>query len=147
MDMFEVPMNRFIDLNHEFVKVGDDIDWGELEISFKPYYSDRGRPGVPVRKIAGLLLLKDRFNISDEKALDIWLENPYWQFFCGEIYFQREKPFSLGEFSRFRKRVGKKGMGLISDVGEDHFGRFEDKTYMTYGDRKRRGFWDRLFSK
>ena len=147
MDMFEVPMNKYIDTGHEFVRVGDEIDWRVLENQFKPYYSEKGRPGIPVRKIAGLQLLKDRFNISDEKALDIWLENPYWQYFCGEVYFQKEKPFSLGEFSRFRKRVGKKGMELIFKVGEEQFGKLEDKTYMTYGDRKRRGFWDRFFSR
>jgi len=147
MDMFEVPMKKFIDTGHEFVRVGNDIDWKALEDQFEPYYSDKGRPGIPVRKIAGLQLLKERFNISDEKALDIWLENPYWQYFCGEVYFQKEKPFSAGEFSRFRKRVGKKGMGLITGVGEEHFGRLEDKTYMTYADRKKRGFWDRFFSR
>jgi len=147
MDMFDIPMKKYIDTGHEFVKIGDSIDWRKMETGFKQYYSDRGRPGIPVRKIAGLQLLKDRFNISDEKALDIWLENPYWQYFCGEVYFQKEKPFSLGEFSRFRKRVGKKGMGAITDVGKDHFGPLEDKTYMTYGDRKKRSFWDRFFSR
>ena len=145
MDMFDVPMKQYIDIKHEFVLVGDEIDWQKLESSFKSYYSDKGRPGIPVRKVAGLQLLKDRFNTSDEKALDIWMENPYWQYFCGEIYFQKEKPFSLGEFSRFRKRVGNKGMELIFDVGEENFGMLEDKTYNTYGDRKRRGFWDRFF--
>ena len=147
MDMFDVPMKKYIDTSHEFVRIGDNIDWGKLENSFKPYYSDKGRPGVTVRKIGGLQLLKDRFNISDEKALDIWLENPYWQYFCGEIYFQKEKPFSVGEFSRFRKRVGKKGMNIISTVGQEYFGELEDKTYMAYADLKKRGFWDRFFSR
>ena len=147
MDMFDIPMKKYIDIKHEFVRIGEDIDWRKLENKFKPYYSDRGRPGVPVRKIAGLQLLKDRFNISDEKALRIWLENPYWQYFCGEVYFQKDKPFSVGEFSRFRKRVGKKGMGMIFSVGEEHFGPLEDKTYMSYSDRKRRGFWDKFFSR
>ena len=147
MDMFDVPMKKYIDVRHEFVRIGDNIDWGKLENSFKSYYSDRGRPGIPGRKVAGLQLLKDRFNISDEKALRIWLENPYWQYFCGEVYFQKDKPFSVGEFGRFRKRVGKKGMDLIFNVGEEHFGVLEDKTYMTYSDLKRKGFWDRFFNR
>lgn len=145
--MFDVPMIKYIDTNHEFVKIGDEIDWRAFEINFKNYYSDRGRPGIPVRKIAGLELLKDRFSLSDEKALEIYPENPYWQYFCGEIYFQKDKPFSVGEFSRFRKRVGKKGMEMITKLGEEYFGDLEDKTYMKYSDRKKKGFWDKFFSR
>jgi IS5 family transposase len=147
MDMFDIPMKKYIDINHEFVSKGDDIDWVKLESDFKSFYSERGRPAISLRKIAGLQILKDRFSISDEKALDIWLENPYWQYFCGEMYFQKDKPFSIGEFSRFRKRVGKKGMGMISHIGEECFGPLQDKTYMTYADRKRRGFWDKFFAR
>jgi len=41
--------------------------------------------------------------------LSHWVENPYWQYFCGETYFQNEKPFDPSEFVHFRKRVGESG--------------------------------------
>ena len=147
LDMFEVPMIKFIDAQHELVVVGDEIDWSSLENHFRTYYSDRGRPAVSVRKIVGLLLLKARFNLGDEKALCIWLENPYWQYFCGEVHFQKEKPFSIGEFRRFKKRVGEEGMDRIQFISTEHFGVTEDGTYKNYSDQKNQSFWQRLFRK
>jgi len=144
--MFEVPMNKFIDTQHELVVVGDEINWNSLENNFRAYYSSRGRPSVPVRKIVGLLILKTRFRLSDEKALNIWLENPYWQYFCGEVHFQKEKPFSTGEFSRFKRRVGEDGMDQIQYLSAEHFGEEENGTYKNYTFLKTRSFWQRLFS-
>ncbi len=145
MDMFEVPMDKFIDTQHELVVIGNNIDWNSLENHFRGYYSDRGRPAVPVRKIIGLLLLKTRFNIGDEKALCIWLENPYWQYFCGEVYFQKEKPFSIGEFSRFKRRVGDEGLERIQFLSTEHFGITENGTYKNYAIEKKQSLWNRLF--
>jgi len=145
--MFNVPMNKFIDPDHELVRVGDLIDWNSLENHFRGYYSDRGRPSVPVRKIVGLLLLKSRFNLGEEKALDIWLENPYWQYFCGEVHFQKEKPFASSEFGRFKRRVGDDGMDRIRFIAVEQFGLEQDSTYKKYEDQKRSSFLDRLFKR
>ena len=35
-----------------------------------------------------------------------WVENPYWQFFCGLCYMQHELPIDPSSLSRWRKRVG-----------------------------------------
>lgn len=145
LDMYEVPMNKFIDLQHELVIAGNRIDWNSLENNFRSFYSDKGRPSVPVRKIIGLLLLKSRFGISEEKALDIWIENPYWQFFCGEVHFQKDKPFSIGEFSRFKRRVGSKGLEKIHLISTEYFGIGEEGTYKSYSDLRKQSFWQRLF--
>ncbi|MBT5425171.1 MAG: transposase [Bacteroidetes bacterium] len=145
LDMFNVPMNKFIDMGHELIVVGNRIDWNCLENHFRAYYSERGRPSVPVRKIVGLLLLKSRFNLGDEKALEIWLENPYWQYFCGEVHFQMSKPFASGEFHRFKKRVGEEGMERIRFIAVDQFGISEDPTYRSYDDRKKKSFWEKFW--
>ncbi|RBB18077.1 IS5/IS1182 family transposase, partial [Xanthomonas oryzae pv. oryzae] len=50
--------------------------------------STGGRPALPVRLIAGLLYLKHAYDLSDEAVCERWLENPYWQFFTGEVVFQ-----------------------------------------------------------
>ncbi|MBE0668616.1 MAG: IS5 family transposase, partial [Bacteroidales bacterium] len=76
---------------------------------FEPYYSEMGRPAVPIRKMVGCMLLKQMYNQSDEAFTDRWIENPYWQYFCGETYFQYEKPFDPSEFVHFRKRLGTDG--------------------------------------
>jgi IS5 family transposase len=68
-----------------------------------------GRPAVPVRKMVGCMLLKQMYGLSDESFVDRWIENPYMQYFCGETYFQFEKPFDPSEFVHFRKRLGTDG--------------------------------------
>lgn len=39
-----------------------------------------------------------------------WVENPYWQHFCGETYFQHEPPIDPSPMTRWRRRVGKEGV-------------------------------------
>lgn len=147
LDLFEVPMEKFLDPDHDLVRAGQAISWQELEQEFSDLYSDRGRPSIPVRRIAGLYMLKTRYQVGEEKALQIWLENPYWQFFSGEVHFQREKPFSVGEFSRFKKRVGEAGMTKIELLAASHLGIAVDPTYHKYRARlNKRGLWSILGS-
>jgi transposase, IS5 family len=42
--------------------------------------------------MVGLLILKQMYNLSDEGLIAAWIGNPYYQFFCGEAYFQWEQP-------------------------------------------------------
>jgi len=37
---------------------------------------------------SGILLLQQTFGVSDEKVVETWVQNPYWQYFCGEEVFQ-----------------------------------------------------------
>jgi IS5 family transposase len=60
-----------------------------------------------------MLILKRMFNESDESVLDRWVENPYWQYFCGEVYFQHKLPFDRTELIKFRKRIGDAGAEKI----------------------------------
>jgi IS5 family transposase len=53
------------------------------------------------------------FNQSDESVLDRWVENPYWQYFCGEVYFRHDYPFDRTELIKFRQRIGEKGAEQI----------------------------------
>ena len=51
--------------------------------------SKTGRTAIPPRLIAGLLYLQHTFALSDEVLIWDWVENPYWQYFCGEILNQK----------------------------------------------------------
>jgi IS5 family transposase len=46
-----------------------------------------GRPPLPTRLMAGLAILKHMHDLSDEALCDRWVENPYYQLFCGEAFF------------------------------------------------------------
>lgn len=109
LNLFEIPLKSFINLQHELVFLSQKIQWDDVENDFSHYYSEIGRPSVPVRKLVGLMLLKQIYNESDESVVDRWVENPYWQYFCGEVNFQKRPPFDPSEFVHFRKRIGEEG--------------------------------------
>jgi IS5 family transposase len=63
--------------------------------------------------MVGLHYLKHAFNLSDEQVVMHWAENPYWQYFCGEQYFQYRLPIDPSQMSRFRKRIGPSGCEFL----------------------------------
>jgi len=76
-------------------------------------------PSVPIRKIVGMIILKQMYNQSDEQVMERWLENPYRQYFTGEVNFQKKLPFDPTDFVHFRKRIGKKGAERILKLSID----------------------------
>ncbi len=123
LNIFDTPLKRFINLEHELCILSKRIDWDLIEQEFSVYYSDIGRPSVPIRRMTGLLLLKHIYNLSDEAIVDRWIENPYWQYFSGEKVFQTEKPFDPTEFIHFRNRIGKEGVEKLLKVSIQLFGK------------------------
>jgi IS5 family transposase len=85
----------------ELVDLAKQIDLKSAKKDFAPYYSYMGYPAVPVRKMVGYMVLKHMYDKSDEAFVDRRIENPYWKCFCGETYFQFEKPFDPSEFLHF----------------------------------------------
>lgn len=122
IQMFKTVLTTFINLDHELCLLAKEINWASLEKDFAPLYGTTGRPSVPIRTIVGLLLLKQIYNLGDETVMDRWLENPYWQHFCGEIYFQYKLPFDPSDFVHFRKRIGEEGMEKIFKQSINLFG-------------------------
>ena len=113
LEMFKTVLATFVNPSHELCLLGKQIDWDALEAEFAPLYGTTGRPSVPIRLMVGLLLLKQIYSLGDETVMERWIENPYWQHFCGEIYFQYKAPFDPSDFVHFRKRIGEKGMEKI----------------------------------
>lgn len=126
LDIFRTPLKHFIKEGHKLVLLTKKIDWQKLEDSLSTYYcKNNGRPGIPIRKVAGMLLLKRIFDESDESVIERWVENPYWQYFCGETYFQHEPPFDRTELIKFRKRIGEQGAEVLFQMSIQLFSRKE----------------------
>jgi len=122
LEVFKIPIRHFVKEKHELLFLAQKIDWDKLDSELSVYYCpDNGRPGIPIRKIAGIIILKRMFNESDESVLERWLENPYWQHFCGELYFQHELPFDRTELIKFRQRIGEEGAEKILAASIDLF--------------------------
>ncbi len=121
LEMFKTVLTSFIHPEHELCLLAKKIDWKALEEEFEPLYGKVGRPSIPIRTIVGLLLLKQMYNLGDETVVERYLENPYWQHFCGEVYFQYKLPFDPSDFVHFRHRIGSQGMEKIFKASIDLF--------------------------
>lgn len=95
------------------VKLSQEISWDKMEFEFENFYSYQGRPSIPIRKMTGMLLLKEMFKESDESVVERWIENAYWQYFTGEEFFQTKQPFDPSEFVHFRKRLKEVGLEFL----------------------------------
>lgn len=112
-DLFKIRLSSILNLQHELCLLADEINWEWIDKELNEYYSHTGRPSVPTRTMVGVLLLKQMHKESDETVILRWVENPYWQYFTGETFFQYKPPFNPTDFVHFRKRVGEKGMEKI----------------------------------
>jgi IS5 family transposase len=87
-DLFRSRLDQIIDMNHALVKLARTIDWGFLEAEFGAVYKDgAGQPPLPTRLMAGLAILKHTYDLSDEMVCELWIENPYYQYFAGKSSF------------------------------------------------------------
>ena len=113
-DLFRSRLENQIDLRHPLAKLAGRMPWAELEDALAPTLpadpERGGRPALPVRLMAGLLYLKRAYDLSDEEVCVRWLENPYWQFFTGEVVFQTRLPCNPSSLTRWRQRLGEAGL-------------------------------------
>ena len=104
--LFSFPLEKILDPDHPLVILSSKFDGSQFDDLVDECYSEEGRPGCTTRLMIGLLYLKHAFNESDESVVARWVENPYWQFFCGFAEMQHECPINPSSLSRWRKRVG-----------------------------------------
>ena len=103
-------LDMVLDPRQELFRLASVINWAALEVEFGGLYcADNGRPGVPIRLMAGLHLLKHAEGLSDEEVVARWARDPYYQFFCGEEFFRHELPIDPSQMTRWRKRIGVAG--------------------------------------
>jgi IS5 family transposase len=116
-DLFKARLDQIVDLNHPLAKLARTVDWRFLEERFGAAYSDSsGQPPLPTRLMAGLAILKHMHDLSDEVLCEHWIENPYYQLFCGEEFFQHKLAFDRSSMTRWRQRMGEdKLIALIQE--------------------------------
>ena len=114
MELFRSRLDQIIAMDHPLVKLARTIDWTFLEGKFGEAYSDKaGQPPLPTRLMAGLAILKHTYNLSDEVLCERWVENPYYQYFCGEEFFQHALVFDRSSLTRWRKRMGEERLQAL----------------------------------
>jgi len=108
-DLFRHRLENLLDTRHELCRLAAQIPWAQCTERFGALDAERGRPGLPLRLLVELQLLKHLHAVSDEEVVGQWVENPYWQYFCGEEYFQHTLPIDPSQMPRFRQRLGETG--------------------------------------
>jgi IS5 family transposase len=113
-DLFRSRLDQVINMDHALVKLARTIDWRFLEEKFGAVYKDGpGQPPLPTRLMAGLAILKHTYNFSDEVVCELWLENPYYQYFCGEEFFQHRLPLDRSSMTNWRNRMGEERLQAL----------------------------------
>ena len=106
-NLLRPSLDEIINLGHLLARLAAQIDWGFLDQCFaSACEAGPGQPGLPTRLVAGLFILKHPHDLLDEALCARWLENPYYQYFCGELSFCHKLPFDRSSLTRWRQRLG-----------------------------------------
>jgi IS5 family transposase len=113
-DLFRSRLDQIIDMRHELVRLGGVVDWRLLDHKLGEVYADGpGQPPLPTRLMAAASILKHTFDLSDEELVRRWVENPYFQHFCGMEHFCHVAPFDPSSLSRWRTRMGAERLEVL----------------------------------
>ena len=112
-DLLRPALEEIVDLGHPLVRLAREIDWGFLDSRFAGVCaSGAGQPPLPTRLVAGLFILKHMHDLSDEVLCARWVENPYYQFFCGELSFCHQLPFDRSSMTSLAPAAGRRVGGF-----------------------------------
>jgi len=110
-ELFRSRLENILNHRHPLFQLAGQIEWSVFELEFGALYSENiGRPGVATRVMVGLHYLKHMYDESDESVVERFVENPYWQYFCGFEYFRHDLPIDPSSMTRWRNRIGPERM-------------------------------------
>src|ERR1700722_15201053 len=134
---FRSRLDAMIDLRHPLAVLANRMPWTSIEATLTPIFEGRaregrvseevdlfgvapkragagisaaGRPRLSIRLMVGLLYLKHAYNESDEAVCERWAQSVYFQYLCGEDYFQPRLPCAPTNLVRFRQALGEAGV-------------------------------------
>ncbi len=107
LQLFQAQFEQLLNHDHPLFVLAGQIDWDRFDAVLADCYSpDQGAPAKAVRLLVGLHYLKHTFDESDESVVERWVENPYWQYFCGFETMQHQLPLHPTSLTKWRQRVG-----------------------------------------
>ena len=110
MELFRERLENILNREHGLYRLAGLINWELFEREFgKSYAPATGRPGIPIRLLVGLSCLGHVYGLSDAEVVARWVENPYWQYFCGETC----SPFLLFFYCSAECSYSMPGYGMI----------------------------------
>ena len=114
-DLLCARLVEMIDMRHELVKLEALIDRDIFEREWLGLFPSH--TGRPVRHHHVWSLVCAPFSmplrLSREAVVTRWAETPYWQHFRGETFFQHRQPIDPSSLTRWRNRIGEKGVEWV----------------------------------
>lgn len=115
--LFEQRLSEMLNPSHELCILSGLIKWDVMEKEFCNLFdTEDGSPGKPVRLMVGLMILQNMYKLSDDSVVAKWVENPYWQLFCGYDYLQWQFPIHPTTLTKWRQRMGPRGLEKILGI-------------------------------
>ena len=112
-DLFRARLDQIIDMKHPLVVLAQSIDWDFLARETSALY----RAGISTFADAAdggaAHHIKYMDDLSDEEVCRRFVENSYYQYFCGEEFFQHELPLDRSSMTRWRQRLGEEKMQAL----------------------------------
>jgi hypothetical protein len=113
---FELPFGGSLSPDNRWVKMAELIPWSEFEAEYaKNFPTEMGAPAKSFRMALGALIIKEKLEISDRETVEQIRENPYLQYFIGQLAYSNELAFDPSLLVHFRQRISP---NLINKVNE-----------------------------
>ena len=85
---FELPSWGKLSADNRWVKIAELIPWSEFEAEYaKSFPTEMGAPAKSFRMALGALIIKEKLGISDRETVEQIRENPYLQYFIGQLAY------------------------------------------------------------
>ena len=113
-ELFKSRLSNQLNPKDPLFILAHQINWSVFEEEFGSFYkAGPGQPPKPIRLMVGLMMLQHMNGLSDEQVVYQWVQNPYWQYFCGYDYLQWELPIDPSSMTRWRNRLGPESLEKI----------------------------------
>ena len=113
---FEQPFGGSLSPDNRWVKMAQVIPWSEFESEYAQNFpTEMGAPAKSFRMALGALIIKEKLGISDRETVEQIRENPYLQYFIGQLTYSNELAFDPSLLVHFRQRIS---LNLINKVNE-----------------------------
>ena len=123
---FELPFEGRLSEDNRWVKMAQLIPWSEFESEYAENFpTEMGAPAKSFRMALGALIIKEKLGISDIETVEQLRENPYLQYFIGQLTYSNEPPFDPSLLVHFRQRISG---NLIKKVNEGMVNKIREAT-------------------
>ncbi len=92
--------------DNRWVQLAQLIPWSEFEQEYaQNFETEMGPPAKSFRLALGALIIKEKLGVSDRETVEQIRENPYLQYFIGQLSYSNEVPFDPSLLVHFRQRI------------------------------------------